>query len=98
MVCQGVSYDGVPHQKRLKRPRNNGGQQATGDTTDGATGESQDQGQTQDQQGDTDAGSGNQQEQQQTNTAPDKSAKAFAAMRVELAQKKKLLRVVYVII
>ncbi len=69
--------------------QNNGGQQATDDTADGATGESQDQ--NQDQQGDTDAGSGDQQEQQQTNTAPDKSAKAFAAMRVELAQKQKLL-------
>lgn len=71
--------------------QNNGSQQGSDESTDGATGESQDQGQTQDQQGDTDAGSeGNQ--DQQTNTNPtDKSAKAFAAMRVELAQKQKLL-------
>lgn len=70
--------------------QNNGSQQGSDESTDGATGESQDQEQTQDQQGDTDAGSEGNQEQQ-TNTAPDKSAKAFAAMRVELAQKQKLL-------
>lgn len=69
--------------------QNNGGQQATDDTTDGAAGESQDQ--TQDQQGDTDAGSGDQQEQQANTNPTDKSAKAFAAMRIELAQKQKLL-------
>lgn len=62
-----------------------GDQQTPADDTDGATGESQEQ------QGDTDAGSGEQQDQQVNTNPTDKSAKAFAAMRIELAQKQKLL-------
>lgn len=65
--------------------QDNGGQQTTDDTTDGATGESQGQ------QGDTEASSGDQQDQQVNTNPTDKSAKAFAAMRIELAQKQKLL-------